>query len=107
MSLCGIHRPGPAQTVIYGMPVEAALGEALDGARRIAIVTNSSLSNNGALLERIEAASGGRCVAPIAGVGFDALPRIAREAMHDRWVRTNPRPFSGSDELLALLETAW
>lgn len=68
MPLSGIHRPGPAQTVIYGMPVEAAFGKVLDGTRRIAVVTNSSLSKNGALLERIEAASGGRCVARIAGV---------------------------------------
>jgi len=42
-----------------------------------------------------------------AGVKREDLPRVASEAVHDHWVRTNPRPFAGADEVLALLEAAW
>ena len=42
-----------------------------------------------------------------AKVPRDLLPRIAEEAMHDLWVKTNPRPISGPSVVLELLEAAW
>lgn len=42
-----------------------------------------------------------------AGVKREALARAASEAMHDHWVRTNPRPFVDSSDILALLDAAW
>ena len=42
-----------------------------------------------------------------ANVPRDLLPRIAEEAMHDLWVKTNPRPISGPSVVLELLEAAW
>lgn len=70
MPVSGKHLPGPVQTVAYGQSVEHALAEALAGAdtRRVALVTNSSLARNDALVEGIAAATGGRCVARITGV---------------------------------------
>lgn len=35
------------------------------------------------------------------------LPTIAEEAMHDLWVKTNPRPIPGPATVLELLEAAW
>jgi hypothetical protein len=37
----------------------------------------------------------------------ELLPKIAEEAMHDLWVKTNPRPISGPPVVLELLEAAW
>ena len=42
-----------------------------------------------------------------ANVPRDLLPRIAEEAMHDLWVKTNPRPIAGPPDVLKLLEAAW
>lgn len=35
------------------------------------------------------------------------LPTIAAESMHDLWVKTNPRPLAGPEDVLPLLEAAW
>jgi maleylacetate reductase len=37
----------------------------------------------------------------------EQLERIAEEAMHDRWVHTNPRRIAGPREVRALLDAAW
>lgn len=42
-----------------------------------------------------------------ANVPRELLPKIAEEAMHDLWVKTNPRPISGPPVVLELLEAAW
>ena len=42
-----------------------------------------------------------------AHVPRELLPKIAEEAMHDLWVKTNPRPISGPPVVLELLEAAW
>jgi maleylacetate reductase len=41
------------------------------------------------------------------GVAADQLDEIARLAMHDRWVHTNPRPIEGPATVRALLDEAW
>ena len=41
------------------------------------------------------------------GVSADLLDRIAEEAMHDRWVHTNPRKINGPPAVRALLDAAW
>ncbi|MFA7666822.1 MAG: iron-containing alcohol dehydrogenase [Burkholderiaceae bacterium] len=66
--VAGIHLPGLAQTVIYGQPVEHVLADALAGARRVALVTNTSLVTGSDLPARIEAVLGERSVARISGV---------------------------------------
>jgi maleylacetate reductase len=42
-----------------------------------------------------------------AGVTQDQLEQIAAEAMHDRWVHTNPRHIDGPRTVRALLDAAW
>lgn len=68
MPIFGRYFPGPAQSVVYGQPAEGPLAEALAGTGSVALVTNSSLAREAALLARIDAALGGRCVARITGV---------------------------------------
>ncbi|HJU20409.1 MAG TPA: iron-containing alcohol dehydrogenase [Stellaceae bacterium] len=41
------------------------------------------------------------------GVEKGQLDRIAREAMHDRWVHTNPRKIDGPAVVRTLLDAAW
>jgi maleylacetate reductase len=41
------------------------------------------------------------------GVKQDQIPRIARGAMGNLWLRTNPRPITQQSEVEALLEAAW
>jgi len=41
------------------------------------------------------------------GVLQEQLAQIARGAMENLWVRTNPRPIDGVEDLHALLEVAW
>ena len=41
------------------------------------------------------------------GVSADLLDRIAEEAMHDRWVHTNPRKIDGPATVRHLLDAAW
>jgi maleylacetate reductase len=41
------------------------------------------------------------------GVAAAQLDEIARLSMHDRWVRTNPRPIEGPATVRALLDEAW
>jgi maleylacetate reductase len=41
------------------------------------------------------------------GVARDQLDTIARLAMHDRWVHTNPRPIDGPAVIRALLDESW
>ena len=41
------------------------------------------------------------------GVKQDQLDRLAEEAMHDRWVHTNPRKIDGPATVRDLLEAAW
>lgn len=42
-----------------------------------------------------------------AGVRQDQIPRIAKGAMGNLWLRTNPRPITKQSEVEALLEAAW
>lgn len=42
-----------------------------------------------------------------AKVQRDQFPAIARGALENLWVRTNPRPIQSVDDLMQLLETAW
>ena len=37
----------------------------------------------------------------------ELLPTIADESMHDMWIPTNPRPISGPEDVMPLLEAAW
>ncbi len=41
------------------------------------------------------------------GVGAELLDRIAEEAMHDRWIHTNPRKIDGPAAVRQLLDAAW
>jgi maleylacetate reductase len=41
------------------------------------------------------------------GVSADLLDRIAEEAMHDRWIHTNPRKIDGPAAVRRLLDAAW
>jgi maleylacetate reductase len=41
------------------------------------------------------------------GVEEDQFDLIAANAMHDRWIHTNPRKIEGPSVVRALLETAW
>ena len=41
------------------------------------------------------------------GVARDALAAIAEKALRERGIYYNPRPVSGSDDVLALLEAAY
>ena len=41
------------------------------------------------------------------GVTADQLDVIARNAMHDRWIHTNPRPIAGPAEVREILDMAW
>jgi maleylacetate reductase len=41
------------------------------------------------------------------GVKREQLPKIAEAAMHNIWVRTNPRPIRSSDDVMQILEAAW
>jgi maleylacetate reductase len=40
-------------------------------------------------------------------VSADLLERIAEEAMHDRWIHTNPRKIAGPATVRQLLDAAW
>ena len=40
-------------------------------------------------------------------VSADLLQRIAEEAMHDRWIHTNPRKIAGPATVRQLLDAAW
>lgn len=42
-----------------------------------------------------------------AKVRREQFPQIAKGALENMWVRSNPRPVRGVDDLLSLLETAW
>jgi alcohol dehydrogenase class IV len=42
-----------------------------------------------------------------AGVSREVLPKVAEEALHDHWVKANPREIKGTADILALLEQAW
>ena len=42
-----------------------------------------------------------------AGVSEDQLPVIAEGAMQNLWVRTNPRPIAGPDDVMEILRAAW
>ena len=42
-----------------------------------------------------------------AGVSHDILPKVADEAIHDMFVKTNPRTIDSADQILELLEQAW
>jgi len=41
------------------------------------------------------------------GVKREQLPRIAEAAMHNLWVRTNPRPIRSPEDVMQILEAAW
>ncbi|MFO1188150.1 MAG: iron-containing alcohol dehydrogenase [Alphaproteobacteria bacterium] len=40
------------------------------------------------------------------GVGREQFPRVVEAALQDRWVHSNPRPFKGRDDILAILDAA-
>jgi maleylacetate reductase len=40
-------------------------------------------------------------------VAADLLERIAQEAMHDRWIHTNPRKIEAPATVRQLLDAAW
>ena len=42
-----------------------------------------------------------------AGVERSQFQHIAAGALQNMWVRSNPRPLAGADEVIALLEAAW
>lgn len=42
-----------------------------------------------------------------AGVKRDDFPAIAKGALGNMWVRTNPRPIKTEDDVLAILDKAW
>lgn len=42
-----------------------------------------------------------------AGVKRDDFPAIAKGALGNMWVRTNPRPIRSEDDVLAILDKAW
>jgi alcohol dehydrogenase class IV len=41
------------------------------------------------------------------GVTADQFEAIARGAMENMWVRSNPRPITAPAEVIGLLESAW
>ena len=41
------------------------------------------------------------------GVKREQLPQIAGAAMHNAWVRANPRPIRSAEDVMRLLEAAW
>ena len=41
------------------------------------------------------------------GVTKDQFDVIARNAMHDRWIHTNPRPITVQAQIRDILEIAW
>jgi len=41
------------------------------------------------------------------GVKSEQLDIIARNAMHDRWIHTNPRPITSPDQVREILDMAW
>lgn len=41
------------------------------------------------------------------GIAIEVLPDVARAAMTSPWVKRNPRPFDGVEQMLALLREAW
>ena len=41
------------------------------------------------------------------GVTKDQFDVIARNAMHDRWIHTNPRPITEQAQIRDILEMAW
>ena len=83
MTKSGRFTPPPQQTVIYGTPMAQALEAELErlGARRVVLVTNSSLARPGGLADRVFAALGSRVVARVTGVAAhsprDDVIRIA------------------------------
>jgi maleylacetate reductase len=40
------------------------------------------------------------------GVGPERFREIAEHSMHDRWIHTNPRPITGPEDVLAILQMA-
>ena len=42
-----------------------------------------------------------------AGVALDQFDAIARGAVGNMWVRSNPRPIKGAEDVMRLLEAAW
>lgn len=83
MTRSGRFTPPPQQTVIYGTPVAQALEVELArlGARRVVLVTNTSLAQPEGLADRVFAALGARAVATVSGVAAhsprDDVIRIA------------------------------
>jgi maleylacetate reductase len=41
------------------------------------------------------------------GVKREQLPQIAKAAMRNLWVRTNPQPIRSPDDVMKLLQAAW
>ncbi|MDR3422662.1 MAG: iron-containing alcohol dehydrogenase [Xanthobacteraceae bacterium] len=41
------------------------------------------------------------------GVKREQLPKIAEAAMHNIWVRTNPRPIRSAEDVMQILRAAW
>ena len=47
------------------------------------------------------------CTLRDVGVTEDQFDRLAKQAMHDRWIPTNPRRIEGPEPVRMLLEAAW
>lgn len=71
MTQTGRFTPPPRQIVLYGVPVAQALETELSrlGAKRIVLVTNTSLASPGGLADTVTAALGSRSVVRVTGVG--------------------------------------
>lgn len=59
------------------------------------------------VLAELIAGLGLPCTLRDVGVSADLLDRIAEEAMHDRWIHTNPRKIDGPATVRRLLDAAW
>ncbi|MGE0484001.1 MAG: iron-containing alcohol dehydrogenase [Gammaproteobacteria bacterium] len=70
MSRSGRYSPPPAQHVVYGAAAARALAAELEqrDARRVVLVTNTSLAGSGGLAAQVAASLGERCAAILSGI---------------------------------------
>jgi len=70
MAQSGRYNPPPTQEIVYGRDVASVLAEELERreAKRVVLVTNTSLTGPGGLAELVKAALGSACVAVVSGI---------------------------------------
>jgi maleylacetate reductase len=70
MAQSGRYNPPPTQDIVYGRDVASVLAEELERreAKRVVLVTNTSLTGPGGLAELVKAALGSACVAVVSGI---------------------------------------